>query len=323
MVTVKGWRGGELFAIAAAVIWGLNYQVVKAILRSVPEGQFLVIRFVSTAIILALLLLAMDEGFAAGRGDRLRIVVLGLLGVGVYNIFWTCGVHRTTASSAALLISTSPIFAGIYGAIIGEERLGVQKWAGIILSFLGIFVINCWTSGSRFSFTSEMFDGNLLVLLGAILFALYAIVAKPLLKRYSPMKLTTLAMAWGLPVLLPFGWLQPAALPLASITPVIWLGFGYVVLLGTVVAFAFWYQGIKETTPVKTVVYLYLTPVVSLVSGWLWFNEGVGAGQIAGAVLVLLGLLAFKIDLVKNPSCLGAPTEIEREKSGLDNIIDA
>lgn len=289
---VKKRVGGELFAIVAAILWGLNYQLVKMILSSVPEGQFLVIRFVSTVIILAVLLAVMGEGFTAGREDRLRIVLLGLLGVGVYNIFWTYGVHRTTASNAALLISTSPIFAGIYGAIIGEEQLGLQKWAGIVLSFLGIFVVNYWTSGSRFSFTSEMFDGNLLVLLGAILFALYAIVAKPLLKRYSPMKLTTLAMAWGLPVLVPFGWLQPAALPLASITPVIWLGFGYVVLLGTVVAFAFWYQGIKETTPVKTVVYLYLTPVVSLVAGWLWFGEGGGVGQIAGAALVLLGLLA-------------------------------
>ncbi len=289
---VKKRVGGELFAIVAAILWGLNYQLVKMILSSVPDGQFLLIRFVSTVIILAVLLAVMGEGFTAGREDRLRIVLLGLLGVGVYNIFWTYGVHRTTASNAALLISTSPIFAGIYGAIIGEEQLGLQKWAGIVLSFLGIFVVNYWTSGSRFSFTSEMFDGNLLVLLGAILFALYAIVAKPLLKRYSPMKLTTLAMAWGLPVLVPFGWLQPAALPLASITPVIWLGFGYVVLLGTVVAFAFWYQGIKETTPVKTVVYLYLTPVVSLVAGWLWFGEGGGVGQIAGAALVLLGLLA-------------------------------
>lgn len=52
--------------------------------------------------------------------------------------------------------------------------------------------------------------------------------------------------------------------------PGIWLDFGYIILLGTVVAFAFWYQGIKETTPVKTVVFLYLTPIVSMASGWLW-----------------------------------------------------
>ncbi|MGD0154369.1 MAG: EamA family transporter [Thermacetogeniaceae bacterium] len=306
---VKRRWSGELFAIVAAILWGLNYQVVKTILCSVPEGQFLVIRFVSTVIILALLLLAMGEGFAVGREDRLRIMALGLLGVGVYNIFWTYGVHRTTASNAALLISTSPIFAGIYGAIIGEERLGPQQWAGIIISFLGIFVINYWTPGSRFSFGSETFDGNLLVLLGAILFALYAIIAKPILQRYSPMKLTTLAMAWGLPILVPFGLLQPPAWNLAGITPAIWLDFGYVVLLGTVVAFACWYQGIRETTPVKTVIFLYLTPVVSMASGVIWFGEKVGMGQIAGAALVLLGLLAFKAD-----QDAGEQSRIKRER---------
>lgn len=302
---VKKRVGGELFAIVAAILWGLNYQVVKMILRSVPEGQFLVIRFVSTVIILAVLLSVMGEGFAAGREDRLRIMALGLLGVGVYNIFWTYGVHRTTASNAALLISTSPIFVGLYGAIVGDERLGRQQWAGIILSFLGIFVITYSTPGSRFSLGSETFDGNLLVLLGAILFALYAIIAKPILQRCTPMKLTTLAMAWGLPLLVPFGLLQSQGRTLAGITPATWLDFGYVVLLGTVVAFACWYQGIKETTPVKTVLFLYLTPVVSMISGVIWFGEGVAMGQIAGAALVLLGLLAFKIEPVKKSTCLG------------------
>lgn len=310
---VKGRRSGELFAIAAAVLWGINYQVVKTILRSVPEGQFLVIRFVSTVIILVFLLLAMRDNFTADRQDRLRIVVLGLLGVGVYNIFWTYGVHLTTASNAALLISTSPIFAGIYGVIRGEERLSAQKWAGIAFSFLGIFVINYWAPGSRFSFGSQTFDGNLLVLSGAILFALYAIIAKPLLQRYSPMKLTTLAMAWGLLILVPFGLLQPPAWTLAGITPGTWLGFGYVVVLGTVVAFAFWYQGIRETTPVKTVVFLYLTPIVSMASGWLWFGERAGVGQIAGAALVLLGLIAFKINLGKASSCLTAPVKNDEQ----------
>jgi drug/metabolite transporter (DMT)-like permease len=293
---VKGRLNGEVFAITAAILWGVNYQVVKTLLRTVPEGHFLVIRFVLAIVLLALLLLTAGENLKTDMRDLPRILILGLLGVGVYNILWTYGVHLTTASDAALLISTSPVFAGIYGVIGREEILNRKKWAGIILSFLGIFAINCWTPGSHFSLESQVFTGNLLILLGALLFALYAVLAKPLLQRYSPQKLTALAMAWGLPILIPFGLLQRPVLTLTAITPMDWLAFFYVVVLGTVIAFVLWYKGIKETTPVKTVVFLYLTPVVSMISGLLWFGERMSAGQIAGAVLVLLGLIVFKVE---------------------------
>lgn len=293
---VKCRLSGEVFAMAAAILWGVNYQVAKTLLRTVPESHFLVIRFVLAVVILVLLLLTAGENLKTDRRDLTRILILGLLGVGIYNILWTYGVHLTTASDAALLISASPVFAGIYGVIGQDERLNTQKWAGIILSFLGIFAITYWTPGSRFSLNSQVFIGNLLILSGALLFALYAVLAKPLLQRYSPRKLTTLAMAWGLPILIPFGLLQQPAFSLAGITPTDWLAFFYVVVLGTVIAFVLWYQGIKETTPVKTVVFLYLTPVVSIVSGLLWFSERMNAGQVAGAALVLLGLIVFKVE---------------------------
>ncbi len=293
---VKGRLSGEVFAITAAILWGVNYQVVKTLLRTVPEGHFLVIRFVLAVVLLVLLLLTAGENLKTDTRDLPRILILGLLGVGVYNILWTYGVHLTTASDAALLISTSPVFAGIYGVIGREEILNRKKWAGIILSFLGIFAINYWTPGSRFSLGSQVFTGNLLILAGAMLFALYAVLAKPVLRRYSPQKLTTLAMAWGLPILIPFGLLQKPAFTLIGITPMDWLAFFYVVVLGTVIAFVLWYQGIRETTPVKTVFFLYLTPVVSMVSGLIWFGERINTWQIAGAVLVLLGLVVFKVE---------------------------
>ncbi len=109
-----------------------------------------------------------------------RLVFLGLLGVGVYNIIWTVGIHRTTAANAAILISASPIFTGIYSMFSGREKIGFSKWAGTILAFSGIFLIIYWTPGSEFSLDSSLFTGNILVLAGSILFSLYAILAKPL-----------------------------------------------------------------------------------------------------------------------------------------------
>lgn len=189
---------GEVFALTAAFLWGINYLLEKKILQVVPESQFLIIRFVLTVGLLAIYLRMIGENFKIEKGHYIPTLVLGIFGVGFYNILWTYGIHLTTASNAALLIATSPIFTGIYAVFRKEEQISPSRWAGTLLAFLGIYLIVQWTPGSRFSFASSVFLGNVLVLAGSSLFALYAIVAKPLLSHYSPIKLTTLAMGGDL-----------------------------------------------------------------------------------------------------------------------------
>lgn len=76
-----------------------------------------------------------------------------------------------------------------------------------------------------------------------------------------------------------------------TLNPFEWLGMAYVVVPGTVVAFTFWYRGIKQTGPVKTTLYHYLVSVVSMVIGPFLTGEKVTAGQVAEGALVLAGLI--------------------------------
>lgn len=296
---MKPIRSGEFYAVSAALLWGLNYVIVKMVLGEMAEGQFLPIRFLCTAAFLALYLRLRGEDFTVRKEHLLPVALLGVVGVGLYNIIWTYGIHLTTAANAALLISTSPIFTGIYTAALQKEPLPPLKWCGIILAFLGIFLLVRQTEGAAIRLDSGYFLGNLLVLAGALLFSLYGVIAKPLLHCYSPVKLTTLAMLGSLVILIPFGLIQCPVSQWSGIAPAMGAKLAYVVGCGTILAFTFWYEGIKYTGPLKTVLFHYLVPVTSILLSPLLLGENFNAGQIIGAALVLAGLLISNSDFPK------------------------
>lgn len=162
---------------------------------------------------------------------------------------------------------------------------------GTILAFIGIFCIIYWTPGSRLSLSSANFIGNIIMLFGAIFFSLYAILGKPLLNRYAPTKLAALIFTCGLVVLVPFSLLSGPVVYPARIAPGAWSGIAYIIVLGTIIPFTFWYRGIKETSPVRTVAFHNLVPVISVLLGVFWLGEQIDARQILGALLVILGLV--------------------------------
>ncbi len=290
------WTGGlfmrgEAYAIVAALLWGINYPLVKWVLRVIPENDFLLMRFSLATLIFIFYLFFRGENLRVARSDLLRVMALGAVGIGIYNILWTYGIHRTTSANAAILISASPIFTGLFSTCQGVEKMHGGKWLGTLLAFAGICMIVYWTPGVEISLSSRMFTGNLLVLGGSVLFSLYAIWAKPLLRVYSPLKLTSLVMLTGSLFLWLVGWQEfDISSCLRQPWPV-FLGVSYIVALGTVVAFLFWYKGVQQTSPFKTIIFHYIVPVVSMIVGSVCLGEIMNWERICGSLLVIVGLL--------------------------------
>lgn len=288
-------------AITAALLWGVNYPMVKAVLGEIPENSFLIIRFTVSVALFFLLLLLRGESLKVAKEHGPQLLMLGVLGVGVYNLVWTYGIHETTAANAALLISASPIFTGLYSMIRGDETFGRYHLCGTGLAFAGITAIIAGTPGASFSLAAEGMVGNLLVLAGSVLFAVYAILAKPLLTHYSALKLTTLAMLAGLPVIVGFCLVQGP--PLSAVySSSAWAGLGYIIVMGTVAAFVLWYRGIGRSGPFRTVIFHYIVPVVSMVAGEAFLGEPVTLTMVLGGCLVLVGLMTVKAGAVKAAS---------------------
>ncbi len=279
----------DLVLLGMAFIWGVNFSVVKISLAEMSPLAFDSLRFTLASVLTlsVLKLIEGDVGFA--REDWWRLTGLGIVGNTFYQLFFITGINLTTAGNSSLILATTPIFVSIMGTVLGLERLGKWAWLGIFLCFGGIAAI-VLCSGQELSLVGGTMLGDLLVLGGAVCWSAYTVLGKPLMKRYSPLKVTTMAMLSGtffldlcsIPALLAQDW--------AIVSWKGWLGLAFSGSMGIALAYIIWNMGVGKVGGARTAVYSNLVPVVGLITAWLTLGEHIFLLQIVGAVVIFVGI---------------------------------
>lgn len=284
-----GWSAVDAALLLVVLIWGANFVVMKQAFSVLSPWAFNAVRLTLAAVVL-LGVLYVREGFPTlPRRDVLKLVGLGILGNTFYQIPFVVGLHLTTAGNSALLIATIPVWSALLARLLGWERITPRMWLGIALSFLGVGLVTV-ASPNGFSLQSAGFFGDLLTLLAAVCWAGYTVFSKDLLKRYSPLQVSTLALLPGvlalwipsLPYVLQADWLD---LPLW-----VWLALLYSGVFPIAVAYVIWATGVRRVGAARTSVYNNLVPVVTFVFAYLWLQQPVAPLQLFGGGIVLLGV---------------------------------
>jgi drug/metabolite transporter (DMT)-like permease len=286
----RRWSSADLLMFGVVLIWGINFSVVKAALHSFSPLAFNALRFGAAMLIMRAIMSLRGESFALPRRDLLPVMLLGLSGHTAYQLLFINGIARTTPANSSLLMATSPVFVAIYGHLLGIERANRTIWAGIGLSFIGTLLLIAG-GGHGFSLGSRTLAGDLMILAAAMLWAAYTTGSKPLLARYSPLKLTAISMLIGtiplvlvsLPQLLRQDW--------GSVPAGAWGGWLYSAVLAVVVGYVFWYTSVQRVGNARTAVYSNLTPVVAILVAWLALGDRLTLLQAVGAAVVLAGIV--------------------------------
>jgi drug/metabolite transporter (DMT)-like permease len=279
----------DLGLLGVVLIWGFNLPVVKIALRQFDPLSFNAVRFVLAAILLLLLLLrSRDESPRASPTDMLKLLGLGLLGQTAYQIFFIEGIARTTASHTALIFGMTPVVVAVLSLLLGHEKVGVPGWAGALLAFGGEYLIIAGKAPTEGPTPS--LRGDLLVLGAALCWCLYTVLARPLLSRHSPLKVTALSVGWGTLAMLPF--CVPALLrqEWRLVSPANWLIAILSSLLALVLAYLLWYRSVQRVGNVRTAVYTNLVPVTGTFAGWLILGEHLYPLLALGAAAIFAGI---------------------------------
>ncbi len=286
----------DLMLVGMSVVWGINYSVVKFALEEFSPLSLNGIRFSVASLLLIFFLWIKERNVWIHREDVKRIIILAILGNTAYQLFFIYGILRTTAANSAILYGTVPIFVSLLSSILRVEKTTSRIWQSVIISFVGITLIIVG-EGEAFAISSQSWIGDVLILGATICWAAYTVLSKPLLKRYTPTKLTSLTIALGaiplilisIPSLMMQRW--------ESVSTQGWLSVAYSSILAISLGYVIWYTGVSHVGNTRTSLYENLAVVVGVAVAWIFLSESMNLLQIVGAALVFIGLyLARRTD---------------------------
>ena len=276
-----------------AAIWGVNFSVVKYGTQSMPALAYNGLRVVLAAVTLMLIAWLAREPWPTRR-VTLALLGLGVLGNGLYQIFFIEGIARTRAGSAALVLAATPAFIALTGRALGVERVSRRGWAGIALQLLGMsLVVIVGARATAGAPGGSTLAGNLLMLGGALCWALFTVLLKRHTHAVHPLQLSALTMVGGAVPLLIVSASSMLTVDWGSVTPGVWAAVMYSGLCALVIAYLLWYRGVRVLGPTRTAMFGNLQPIIALLVAWAWptLREMPTLWQGAGAVLIVSGLL--------------------------------
>lgn len=293
----------DVWLALMVLIWGSNFAILKAALREVSPVAFNALRLaLAAAVLLAITRVrerpretSADEsrGGRFSGADWRRLILLGVEGNFIYQLLFVYGLHLTSAANSALIFGATPVTVGLLSAALGHERVGVGRWAGVMLSLAGIYL--AVRGEHEIAFRAGMVAGDVLIFLAMLCWAIYTVSARPLLARHSPLVVTAYSMAIGSVCLI--GTAAPAlvALPWRSISAGAWGALVYSALLSLAAAYVIWYTAVARIGNSRTAVYSNATPLAAMLIAWTGFGERITAMQLAGAAAILSGIALTKL----------------------------
>jgi drug/metabolite transporter (DMT)-like permease len=284
-----GFGVTDLQLLLMALIWGVNFSVVKYGAGALAPLAYNGIRVALAAV--ALLVIASFAREAWPRGRDLAVLLgLGLLGNGLYQLFFIEGVARTRAGTAALVLAAGPAFIALLGRLRGTERIRPIGMFGIALSIFGVALVLFGNARQAGEGASSLL-GALLVLCGCLCWAIYTVFLQPYTHRYGGLALSAVTMAAGALPLVLIGMPDILATDFAAVPTGAWGAVAYSGLLALVVAYYLWYRGVRILGPTRTAMYANLQPAIALLVAWVTLGEVPTIWQVVGMTLVGAGVV--------------------------------
>ena len=285
----KKFGATDVFMLIAILFWAVNFSFVKIALREFSPLGFNGIRLFFASLILIFILLLSREGFSIAKSDLWKMFVLGIIGNTVFQLFFIHGLNWTTASNTSIVMALTPVFVALLSTLLKQERLHWAAWLGIVISFMGFYLVITPQFGT-FDFKWSSLRGDLLIFIGNIFWAIYTVFSKPLLGRISPLKWTTATLAIGAFFYLPFSAKDILQLRWSDVSLQAWAALFYSGLFAIAISYVIWYASVKRVGNSKTAIYGNITPVFAVISAYVLLSETLTLAQLMGALVILAGV---------------------------------
>jgi len=273
--------------LVLSVIWGLAFVAIKEADTELAPVNLALLRWLLASVPFLVLLPIIGRPKAKfERRDVPRLLAVALANVAGYHISLNYAETTLSAGLSALLIAFGPIFIAVLSYFLLNERATRRVVVGLVLAFAGTAILS---TGSVNVSDLSSYSGILEALVTALCYALFTVLAKPLVHKYGSASTTIMAGLIGTAMMLPLlsgsFFAQASSLSFYGWTSVLYLS-----LLSTVFGYLMFYALVSRGAVTRLSIQLYLIPVVSVIGGALLLGEPVTASVLVGGGLMLVAV---------------------------------
>jgi drug/metabolite transporter (DMT)-like permease len=250
------------------------------------------------------------------RRELARIAVLSILGVAANMTLYLEGLKRSTAGNATLMICLIPVFTFSFAGLLGHERFGARRIAGLLLALAGAALL----VAGQAELGGEHVLGNLLIVLNCLGYSAYLVLVRPLTRRHPPLAVISWMFLASLPWLPLMLWRDHAARGGApfDLREVLWpaaasakaLGsLAFIVVFPTTLAYLFNVFALSRVRASTTAVYIYAQPFGTALAAWIVLDERVTPRMGLSAALLFPGIWLATREKARKETDDGTPAQ--------------
>jgi len=277
--------------VAVPAIWGGTFIAGRLLALAVPPAVGALMRYV---VALGALLVAarwLEGGLPRlSRRQLMGTALLGATGILAYNLFFLGALARLPASRTSLIIALNPVVTIAAASLLFGERLSVRRWLGVAVALFGVWIVV--SRGDVFGAVAGSIGvGELLMFGGVCSWAAYTLIGRRVLEGLTPLAATTYASLWGTVMLAVVAAPDLRQLEVADVTAPVLLSVLYLGVLGTAVAFVWYYQAVQRLGAARTVIFNNLVPVFGASFGVLLLGEPLLPSMLLGGAIAVAGVM--------------------------------
>ncbi len=278
---------GHLSALLTIAIWGSTFIATKILLVDFQPVEILFVRFVIGFLVL--LIAAPRRLKTTGWKQELTFAAAGLCGIFLYYLLENIALTYTLASNVGVIVSIAPFFVAILSQIFmrSEEKLHIRFFIGFIVAMAGIMCISF--NGTQMKLNPA---GDILAIAAAVVWGFYSILTKRISSYgYSVLLSTRRTFFYGILFMIPTLFIFNVHMDFTRFANVTYLlNFLYLGVGASAICFVTWNYAVKELGAVKTSVYIYMIPVITVITSVIILHEKLTVLSVIGTLLTLAGL---------------------------------
>ncbi|MDQ3890502.1 MAG: DMT family transporter [Actinomycetota bacterium] len=282
----------DALLLSTVGFWSFNFTAAKyALTHGFEPLAYSALRFSTAAAVFTGFTYAREGDLEVRREDVLLLVGAAVLGIWLNQVAFVYAVSLTTAATVALTFGTLPVFVALISRAVGIERLRLRHWLASAVSFSGVGLVALGASGGL---RGDV--GGILLALGAtVTWSAYSVAMAPLMRRYTPYRISSVVLAVGCLPLVASAAAQLGSQEWDEPNAIAWAALLYGLVFALVLTNVLWFTAIDRVGAARSSLYANLQPFLGAMFALLVLSEKMGTLQVAGGFVIAAGIVLARV----------------------------